>query len=124
LAIAAPKISGSASRAGRARRKSSAVHSGLSGSERYLFFFRFGAIAAYLSPVCFSQADDVHPAVSRRVDQHMHPGLDQPICLESQLAVFTSVVSDMKRLISAKIRSPLQRNAVNVDIARILRRVE
>ena len=56
LAIAFPKISGSTSRAGRARRKSSAVHSGLSGSVRTRFVFRLVGIPAYLSFVRLSKA--------------------------------------------------------------------
>ena len=70
-AIALPKISGSTSRAGRARRKSSAVHGGLSGSVRTRLVFRLVFIEAYFSLIRLPKADDVRPAFSWRVDQHV-----------------------------------------------------
>ena len=78
LAIALPKISGSTSRAGRARRKSSAVHAGLSGSVRTRFVFRLVFIEAYFSLIRLPKTDDVRlpsdvARIFRRVERKVHP---------------------------------------------------
>lgn len=124
FASASPYISGSTSRAGRARRKSSTVHSGLSGSSRYFFGFRLDFITAYLSPVRFAKADDMHPASARGMDQDMQTQSDEPVGLESSLAVVTPDVFNVQRAGPLNIDRPLQRNAMHIDVARILRRVE
>jgi len=123
LAMALPKISGSTSRAGRARRNISSVHSGLSGSVRVFLNFRLAFIAAYLSPVGFAQTDDVHPGFPRRVHQHIHSRFDPPESQVPLLAVVTPRVLPDDRAEPIEIRCALQRNAMDRNVARILRRI-
>src|SRR5688500_2990551 len=123
-AFDAPKIPGKTSRAGRARRKSATVHSGLSRSTEVFFRLDLPGIPPHLSLVRLAQADDVKARASRRVHKDMQSSFDGPEGSEPAFAIVASRVFEMDRQAPIEIDHAIERDAVHVDVARIFRRIE
>jgi hypothetical protein len=88
-AVLVPYRLGNTSRAGRAREKSSFVHSGFSSLTRDFLFF---LITSDLTPIRLAQADHVNIAATRREHEHVQPTADFSECLKSGLTVVSTNV--------------------------------
>src|SRR6516162_4776654 len=114
--------SGKTSLNGRARAKSSSVHSGFSSSGTpYLGAL---AIAAHLSPVGFAQRDGAQHVATHRENQHIEPPDDQPEGPLTALAITIPFIRHHNRRGEIYLFRFRQRDAVLVPVAAVLVRVE
>lgn len=124
FARAAPNCSTSTSRAGRARRKSAAVHAGLSGSVGTRFLTRVRFIGFALSPVRLPQADHVYSRRAWCVDENVQSSCNRTERSESVFAIFPACVLGNDSDVPFEFRGGLERDSVHVDVAGIFGRVE
>jgi len=79
---------------------------------------------SHLSRVCLSKPYDPNPIFARRIDQNMHPSLQESDRDKAGFPTAASHVRPDHRGTPVKVRCTRQRNAVLGLIARVLARVE
>jgi hypothetical protein len=107
LAAGAPNTSGRTSLAGFDFANVAFVHTGFSTVFRDLTGLRF--IASDLTPICFTETDDVNAPGTRREHQGMQPPSNQSERLESSLSVVSTGVLDNKRTFPFEFFDQLKR---------------
>jgi hypothetical protein len=79
---------------------------------------------SHLSRVCRSKPYDPNPIFARRIDQNMHPSLQEPDRDKAGFPIAATHVGPDHRGTPVKVSRTRQRNAVLGSIARVLARVE
>ena len=122
VAAASPTISGSLSRAGRARSKVALVHSGFSRVVLVALGLRF--ISPHLTPISLSQADHMHRSASWCEHHCMQTPRYEPERLESPFAIFLPKILGDQRSVPLKLLCDLERNTAAGDIPFVFCRIE